>query len=372
MDQAVYSRTLPNKYLGIKKKLQEEIASDIYDGVIPSGKYLARKFNANIKTIDKAVKALEQEGKLRREKGKGTFIVKDNGPAPESSSKPRFIGVLSPRPAETIEDSWLSPVLSGIQSVPDKDNINVIMKCYDFSNGLSDEKKNLKSLLDSGISGLVAYPFISSNGITNSSLYRKLKIPVVFFDRYLDDLNTDFAGIDHFRAGMLAAEFLIARGHRRMAYIGSGEKVKNTEDRANGFKTALSQAGIPFPKEFELKIMDYDKDKIKSFLTHITASGNDSATAVCASHDGYSLAVYGAAKELGLDIPNDISLIGFGNSAAGGILNISSIDQSLFYIGRAATKMLSARLEEDRKDERVIHQLLPVQLIARGSVKKLN
>lgn len=363
--------SLENKYFGIKEKILGKISSGDYREKLPSGKFLAEKFNANIKTVDKAIKSLEEDGILQRSKGKGTFILSESekDSALRQKSSPALIGILSPLPEE-MKDSWLSSTLTGIQSVMEKSGMNIILKGYHFRSGLEGEKAALASLLQCGISGLLAYPFISDKGLTNQSLYKKLDIPLVFFDRYLENFDTDFAGVEHYDVGKAVAEFLISRGHRKIAHIVSAEAVKNTRDRTRGFEDALQNAGIPLPETSCLRTETYqDVESIKSFLNGIA---KDSVTAVFASHDGYALAVYAAAQELGINIPDDISLIGFGNAVPTEFLNITSIDQALAGTGRSAAEMLVSRIKDGKTGGRVIHKMLPIRIIERGSVKNLN
>ena len=363
--------SLENKYFGIKGKILGKINSGDYMDKLPSGKFLAEEFGANIKTVDKAIKSLEEDGILQRSKGKGTFILSDSekDSARKQKSSPVMIGILSPLP-EQMKDSWLSSTLTGIQTVIEKSGMNIILKGYHFRNGLDGEKAALANLLQCGISGLIAYPFISDGGLTNQNIYRKLDIPLVFFDRYLENFDTDFAGVDHYEVGRAAAEFLISRGHRKIAHIAPSGNVKNTEDRIRGFNDALLDAGIPLSEDCFARTQSYeDADSIKSFLQRLAKV---SATAVFASHDGYALAVYAAAQELGINIPDDISLIGFGNAAATGLLNITSIDQSLAVTGRSAAEMLVARINDPKKNGKVIHKVLPISIIERASVKNLK
>lgn len=360
-----------NKYFGIKEKILEKISSGDYSEKLPSGKFLAEEFSANIKTIDKAIKSLEEDGILQRSKGKGTFILSDSekDSVMKQKSSPRMIGVLSPLP-EQMKDSWLSSTLTGIQAVIERAGMNIVLKGYQFNSGLEGEKAALASLLQCGISGLIAYPFVSDGGLSNQGLYRRLDMPLVFFDRYLENLDTDFAGVDHYEVGRAAAEFLIAKGHRKIAHIAPSGNIKNTEDRIRGFNDALIEAGISLPEDFFVRTRSYEQaDSIKTFLKMIVKS---SATAVFASHDGYALAVYSAARELGINIPDDLSLIGFGNASAAELLNITSIDQALSSTGRSAAEMLVSRLDDMSAQSKVIHKVLPIKVIERASVKNLK
>lgn len=363
--------SLENKYFGIKEKILEKISSGDYSEKLPSGKFLAEEFSANIKTVDKAIKSLEEDGVLQRSKGKGTFILSESEKktARQQKSSSIMIGVISPLP-EQMKDSWLSSTLTGIQAVIERSGMNIVLKGYQFHSGLEGEKAALASLLQCGISGLIAYPFISNGGLTNQAIYRKLDIPLVFFDRYLENLDTDFAGVDHYEVGRAAADFLIRRGHRKIAHIAPSGNIRNTEDRIRGFTDALEEAGIPVPGDCFVRTESYeDADAIRSFLKKTVKA---SATAVFASHDGYALAVYAAARELGINIPDDLSLIGFGNASASEMLNITSIDQALAPTGRSAAEMLVSRLEDTVSKNKVIHKVLPIKVIDRASVKNLK
>lgn len=359
-----------NKHLLIRDVLLERIASGQYKDMIPPSRQLASEFGVNIKTLDKAIGALESEGMLSRSKGKGTFIVSDRPRPAEAQASRRLIGVVSPMPEE-MKESWLSLTLKGIQAAAARAGVNIVLKGH--AGTLDTERDALKELAGSGIEGLLAYPFIADDGRTNSGLYKKLNIPLVLFDRLFDDLDTDFAGVDHYAAGRLATETLISRGHVRIAHIAPSGRVRNTEDRIAGYKDALAGAGIPFSAAYCPRLETYgDSEAVKRTLEDLMSMGKDAPTAIFASHDGFTLALYAAAHEIGIRIPDELSLVGFGNAWAAESLGISSIDQSLDGTGRLAAELLLERLGGRRSGGPCIHTMLPVSLIDRKSIKRLG
>jgi len=165
------------------------------------------------------------------------------------------------------------------------------------------------------------------------------------------------------REGALAAmSYLTDLGHRRIGHIAGEMKLISANRRLQGYKDGLAAVGIPLNEDL-IEIGDYTTEtamicarKLLSLL--------DRPTAIFAANDVSAIGVYQAARELGLQIPGDLSVVGFDNLRDAAQLNppLTTIDQSLEKMGIIATEMLV---------ELVKGKSLPINLAEQGNLYKI-
>ena len=141
--------------------------------------------------------------------------------------------------------------------------------------------------------------------------------------------------------GALAAmSFLIDLGHHRIGHIAGEMKLISASQRLQGYKDGLAAAGIPLNEDL-IEMGDYTTETAV-ICAHKLLSLPDRPTAIFAANDASAIGVYQAARELGLQIPVDLSVIGFDNLRDAAHLNppLTTIDQPLEKMGTIATEML--------------------------------
>ncbi len=190
-------------------------------------------------------------------------------------------------------------------------------------------------------------------------------IRIVCIDAEVEDCSA--VVIDDERGGELATEHLIGLGHRRIAFVGDEEGdafgFTSSMRRRHGYRRALSAAGIePDPTyqrrgphgrevahEQALALFDLDRPP----------------TAVFAASDTQALGVLEAAKQRGLDVPGDLSIIGFDDIEVAGYADLTTIRQPLHDSGAAAARQLLAELADPASPSQRLE--LPLELVVRGS-----
>jgi LacI family transcriptional regulator len=134
--------------------------------------------------------------------------------------------------------------------------------------------------------------------------------------------------------------YLTSLGHRRIGYITGRTELASSNQRLQGYKDGLAAAGIP---------LDEDLIEIGDFMPETAAicackllSLPDRPTAIFAANDMSAMGVYQAARECGLTIPGDLSVVGFDNlrEAAGFNPPLTTVDQFIEKTGTMATEML--------------------------------
>jgi len=194
--------------------------------------------------------------------------------------------------------------------------------------------------------------------------------PIVGVDYHPGDTNLP-AIISTNREGALSVmDYLIELGHRRIGYIGGRKDLQSGFRRHQGYLDALHQADIPVDPDLILDgnfTMDSGYRCGQKLLTM-----DDRPTAIFAANDETALGVIKAAQELGVRIPNDISLVGFDNNPESAYYlssGLTTVDQSVQQMGFAATEML-LKLIKGQSMQESIHKV-PTKLVVRGSCRAI-
>jgi LacI family transcriptional regulator len=196
-------------------------------------------------------------------------------------------------------------------------------------------------------------------------------VPVVAVDPHAGRSDIPTVDSDNTRGGHLAAEHLLALGHRRIAMVTGRPDLMSSQLREEGFRAALDAAGDGI-ESLQFVPGDYDPAiAAESARELLSAPAGSRPTAVFAANDATALATIDVARSLGLRVPEDLSVIGFDNvpDAAMSEPGLTTIEQPIREMGRRAAQLLVERL--DAADlapvPSGIHVRLDTRLVARGS-----
>ncbi len=187
-------------------------------------------------------------------------------------------------------------------------------------------------------------------------------IPVVLVDAYHPALSRVL--VNNVQGGYQATKHLIDLGHRKIAYISDyldDPFNSPVRDRFTGYKQALAEAGIAYREEYHLQ-GEHGRSPARH-LTHTLLDLPDPPTAVFAYSDTQAIGAIEAARESGLSVPGDLSIIGFDNIEAAEYLRITTIRQALFESGVKGAGLLLNLMETPAAEPQEI--LLPTKLIDR-------
>lgn len=182
------------------------------------------------------------------------------------------------------------------------------------------DRDNLEDLISKRVPGALVIP---------GSLYpdpqpykdaMKTGIKLVVLDKKVEKIHAPQLMADHYKAGRIATEHLIKKGHRRIAYLAIPEASFIGKERARGFRDALEAGGIPLS---EVQIIE----------TAMTEEGGEAAagrllsqnrmpTAIFARHDSTAIGVMKVLCEAGISIPRDVSLISYGDIGTSHMLRV--------------------------------------------------
>ena len=197
-------------------------------------------------------------------------------------------------------------------------------------------------------------------------------VPYVLVDGW--DQHSLSVGIDDTLGGRMATEHLISLGHRRIAFLGDllddplSLNFTSSRLREVGYREALHSAGLPIRAE-HIRHGRHDRETAREMARHLLV-GPDRPTAVFAASDTQALGVMLGARDLGLKVPEDLSLIGFDDIEIAEFCGLTTMRQPLLTSGISGAELLFQLI--DRQPITATHRALQVSLVVRNSTRSLT
>ena len=194
---------------------------------------------------------------------------------------------------------------------------------------------------------------------------RQQSIPIVLVEASHPDLSHIF--IDDVAAARVAVEHLITLGHRKIAYISDyledpfGSNF--SRNRYKGYCQALEEAGIDVQPEYHRQGW-FGREEGRQMAIELLNLDNP-PTAIFAFSDELALGVLEAARDLGVDIPGDLSVVGYDDIELANFAQLTTIRQHLFESGVQGVEFLLNTI--DKPDAPACHLQLPTELIIRST-----
>jgi LacI family transcriptional regulator len=308
-------------------------------------KTIAKELGVSTSTVSKALRdshEISSETKEKIQAYANLYNYKPNNLALQlRNQKTKVIGVILPK----IVHHFFSTVIMGIEEGANKKGYN-IMVC--FSNeSYKKEVETLKVLSNGSVDGLIVS--IANETLENKDFKHFIdlvseEIPLVLFDRVVDEILCDKVVVDDVGAGYKATKHLLENGRKKIALITTPNHVNVGTLRRQGYEKALIEAYIKTDKNLIVEI-DEKKD-IKSQIEKVFKENIDAVFAVNEIYAANSMRI---AKERGLSIPDDISIIGFtdGLISEYSSPSITTIAQHGFTMGTQAVELLIERIENE-------------------------
>jgi LacI family transcriptional regulator len=191
-------------------------------------------------------------------------------------------------------------------------------------------------------------------------------IPLVLLNRELDDAGRDVVVSDNAGGAALAAELLVELGHERIATIGGPAETSTARDRDAGFATALRRLGKPIAPEL-IRGGDYSHRSGHQWALELLAQA-EPPTAIFCGNDVIALGALDAARRLGVDVPGELSVVGFDDIPLAGweSFQLTTVSQPLAEMAGEAARMLVERIEAD-DDPPPRRVAFPTRIVTRRS-----
>lgn len=324
------------KYSVLSEKLREQIASGVYRSgeKLPTESALMEQYQLSRQTVRQALSRLEAEGLIEKRQGSGS-VVKGLASSLKNGESGKMVAVITTYIGEYIFPDILRAV-EGILT----DNRYLTM-VFATKNRVDNERKILLEILEQPITGLIIEGTKTALPNPNIDLYNELerrKIPIVFIHATYPELTSTVRVVaDDKKGGMMATEYLIKKGHQRIAGIFKSDDMQG-HLRYAGYFEALRACDLPIVDNNILWYTTESKELI-SVLGMQVVSG---CSAVVCYNDEVALQLLSVLKQNDVQVPDDVSIMSFDNSTYSELATpkISSCSQQKRQIGEFAAKKI--------------------------------
>jgi DNA-binding LacI/PurR family transcriptional regulator len=265
---------------------------------------------------------------------------------------------------------FYSVIAKSVEDVANKSGYNVIL-CNGDDNP-EKELRYLKVLKANRVGGIILTPTGKNvdyiNGLIDSGM------EIVLLDRLIDGVKCDAVLIDNEESAYKAVKHLIDQGYRKIGIINGYIDRTTGKGRLDGYLKALKEENIPIDKSL-IKNGDFKK-RSGIDLARELLERPDGPEAIFVTNIDLTLGAIMSIKEMGLNIPNDIGVVGFDDSEWALILSspLTVVSQPVYSLGSAAAELLIKKIEGDDSsiNTNPTKTIFPTDLIVRNSTRKVS
>jgi len=333
-------------------------------------KKIAQDLNVSISTVSKALRDSHEISIGTRKKIKAyadEYNYKPNSIALSlKNQKTKKIGIIIPE----IVHHFFATVISGIEKVANEKGYQVII-CLS-GESFDKEVVNMEMLANGSIDGFIMS--LSKETLARQDFHHLREVlnqgmPIVMFDRVVDDIPCDKIIIDDVAAAQSATEFLFRKGKKKLGIISTVDYVNVGKLRTQGFREALLKRGVEFKESSVLKIEDAENctKKIETFVKKGDFDG------VVAVNELFAVTASKALQKMGKTIPDDVAIIAFTDGMLSKYASptLTTIGQKGEDMGGFAAGKLIERLESKQDmDESYETVIVKTSLVERESTPR--
>jgi len=292
-----------------------------------------------------------------------------------STGRSCVIGVLTVNENMLFISDYDGRIMRGISAVAQESGYNIMILDEGIINKKMPFGENM--IYNDFLDGIL----IISPDAKNETLIKivtkiqKNGTPFVYLWRKGGDKNASVIEIDNISSAEGATDYLISLGHKRIGFISLGERSLSGKERLIGYKNSLKKHNIRFDealikndvfKSFSLEKMINEQNLLEVF------SIPDPPTALFAVFDPLAIGIIHSLQKRGVKIPNDISIMGFGNTLMARYSNppLTTMDEPLVELGKQSARILIEQIEGKNKEIKKV--VLKSQLIVRESCRTIS
>jgi len=331
-------------------------------------KDIARELGVSISTVSRALKdhpdISPQTKKIVRDMVE-KMKYKPNAIALSlRNQRTNIIGVVIPE----IVHHFFSSVISGIDEAAVAKGFNVMF--FQSNESYEREVQNIQSILSSRVDGVLISVAKGSKKFTHLKQIQENNIPLVFFDRACEEIDTDKVIVDDFEGAFNAVDYLVKTGCRRIAHFSGPQHLGISYFRKRGYISALEKNGLKVDDELIVLCDSYEE---APEVTRKIMSRPKPPDAIFTVNDMTAVGTLNTLKSMGYRVPQDVSIVGFTDGLVSSITDplLTTVSQHGFEIGRIATEILIKRINDEFESSKPITEIVKTDLIIRESTRKL-
>ena len=250
------------------------------------------------------------------------------------------LGVIVPH----IDGHFFSQVIKGAEAVANRAGFNVLL-CQS-NEDYGQEQKNVDTMINAQVDGILVSVARTTHDFKHFDKIRKRAIPLVFFDRVLDNGEVSAVELDDFQGGYQSTKHLLEQGCRRIAHFGGPQHIQIYINRFGGYRQALLEHGLTVEDELVIFSDMWQADG-EAGMKQLLALPQP-PDAVFSASDFSIVGAMLVLKARQLRIPQDVALAGFSNESFTSLTEprLTSVDQCCEEMGQAATHLLLELVQE--------------------------
>lgn len=299
---------------------------------------VAKKLGVSISTVSRALQdhpTISQKTKKLVKKTVAELNYSPNNVAASlRKGKVNSIGVIIPK----INSTFMSNCIFGIESITYPAGYNLII-CQSNEN-YEKEVHNIRTLIDSQVSGIILS--LSNDTIDTEHLKNVINknIPLVMFDRVDETLGVDCIVNDDSEISKDIVEHFANQGYKKIAIISGPVHIYVYKNRLEGYINGLNQFNLEKQDEWIIKGIQTTSEAFEA--TKKLFRNSNSPDAIFCTSDTIALGVIQAIEKMGLNVPNDVGVIGYSNDIFSEIItpSLTSVEQFPKDIGANAARIM--------------------------------
>ena len=279
-----------------------------------------------------------------------------------AGGKTNVVGLLVPG----IDNGYITEIVRGADDELFRSNYNMML--YTTHRYQGKESEYVKSIYSGLTDGLLLLVPLTTTSYLDA--LQAQNFPYVLIDQSDPTSRSNVVDSTNWQGAYDATSYLISLGHRKIAHISGLTGLNSAFERLEGYKAALSDHNIPLNEDYILHGDFYHQQGYIHGQTLVNMP--DRPTAIFAANDLTAIGVMEAVREVGLRIPEDLSIIGFDDIPPSVITypKLTTMQQSLEQMGRVAVQLLLEQIENPERPARRI--TLATRLIERESCREIS
>lgn len=282
------------------------------------------------------------------------------------SGRSKVVGVIIP----VADRSFFSAAIRGVEDEAVKNGYGVIV-CQAY-NDLKKEKRAIDTLMRSQVEVIIS-SVTKSTSKSQYLNYQKVQeegIPVIFFDRILENMNVNTVVVDDFRGAYNATTHLIDQGYQRIAHFAGDFTTRIYKERLRGYRAAMKDFQMPVLEEFIIECsssIELGKRKTKALF-----SLPEPPDAIFSSSDFAALGALEHLKSIGINVPKEVGIIGFANEPFSSYVtpSLSSVNQFSKDLGKMAAQIFFDQMIGQTEEQPIKQIIIQPKLMIRKSSKR--
>ncbi len=332
------SLALTSKTEVLRKHILEKISSGQYrpSEKIDSIRALAKNYQVSKHTASQAISSLVSFGYLENRRGIGTFVLKNPGDRMPILGMPnkklQTIG-LETSTSPSNQSEFISEMMRGVLDGVRQNGYDLTL--YHRDDFLLREKVDNFNLEGIIVNYLPEYRYDLLNELSD-------KLNLVFINNDCPSIGVPFVGLDNEKAGVIATQHLIEKGHTNIGFLFFPENTTSSQERITGYKIALAGEGLQsYCKKLDVNSVSNSYFSISSIKDELDEILGENITAVICINSTIAILVSKYLRSRGLRIPEDMALLGFDDCqiALMSDVPLTVIAQPAYKMGRKSAEL---------------------------------